>query len=391
MVAALAACQAVRGDVFELKDGGRVVGALVEGSGSAEYIVRTADGVEVTLARHQLQRVVQQSEAEAEYELRSRAAADTAGAHRELAAWCREHKLLAEADLHLARVAELDPTDEEARRSLGFQKVGGRWLSRDDVMAARGMVFYDGKYRTKQDVAIREREQQAGKVEVDWFGKIKIWRGWLDKRRPGQAEEAQAQITAIVDPNAAPALVRILDDEQDEYVFDMLLSVLGRLDHPAAITTLVAYSLNHDDGEIRHKCLDYLTSGVRPVSILPYVQGLKSKDNVIVNRAGEALGVIGNPEAISPLIDALVTTHKYEIQGDAPGQIGASFSPTGGGGLSLGGNGPKIVKEDQDNRDVLAALAKLGGTQEFEFDETAWRHWYVDKQMRQRVNSRRDE
>ena len=49
-----------------------------------------------------------------EYQSRSRKAPDTADAHRELADWCREHKLIAEADHHLARVAELDPTDEDA-------------------------------------------------------------------------------------------------------------------------------------------------------------------------------------------------------------------------------------------------------------------------------------
>jgi hypothetical protein len=382
---------AARGDVFELKDGGQVEGELIAGAGGSEYLVRTADGVEVTIARPQLDRVVQQDATRQEYLRRSRAAADTAEAHRELAAWCREQKLSAEADVHLERVAELDPTDEEARRSLGYLKVGGRWLSREEVMAERGMVFYEGKYRTRQDIAIRERAKQADNVEVDWFGKIRLWRGWLDKRRPGQAEEAQALIAAINDPNAAPALVRILSDEDDEYVFELLLAVLGRLDHPAAITTLVAYSLDHDDDEIRHKCIDYLTSGVRPVSIIPYVQALKSKDNVIVNRAAEALGLIGNPEAISPLIDALVTTHRYQVQAEQPG-ISAGFSPSGGGGgLSMGGNGPKIIRKDEENPDVLQALAKLAGTQEFEYDETAWRHWYVDQQMRQRINARRDE
>ena len=71
------------------------------------------------------------------------------------------------------------------------------------------------------------------------------------------------------------------------------------------------------------------------MSIVPYVQALRSKDNVIVNRAAEALGTIGDPEAISPLIDALVTTHKYLIQpagGGGPGEITAGFG-TGGGDI----------------------------------------------------------
>jgi hypothetical protein len=40
---------------------------------------------------------------------------------------------------------------------------------------------------------------------------------------------------------------------------------------------------------------------------------------------------------------------------------------------------------------VLQALVKLSGNQNFEYDKPAWRAWFVDMQMRQRVNARRDE
>jgi hypothetical protein len=129
------------------------------------------------------------------------------------------------------------------------------------------------------------------------------------------------------------------------------------------------------------------------VSIIPYVQALKHKNNKVVNLAGEALGRIGDPGAISPLIDALVTTHKYQIQpgsGSGGTAIGATFG-SGGGGLSLGGNKPKIVQKDEENPSVHQALVKLSGKQNFEFDEQAWRAWFVDLQMRQRVNMRRDD
>ena len=72
--------------------------------------------------------------------------------------------------------------------------------------------------------------------------------------------------------------------------------------------------------------------------------------------------------------------------------MSASFNPSGGGGggLSMGGNAPKVVKEDYNNERVHQALMKLSGKQNFEFDEPAWRAWYVDMQIRQNVNARRD-
>jgi hypothetical protein len=387
----------LRADVFQLKDGGDVAGAVIEKTEGGGFIVRTPEGAVVSLERTMLARVIEESAALAEYRERSRKAPDTAEAHRELAAWCRQQKLTAEADIHLARVVELDPNDDEARRSLGFQKVGDRWLNANDLMAKRGMQFFEGKYRTAQDIAIRQRNKQEGDVSVKWFHDIRLWRDWLDKGRPERVAEAHAQITAINDPGAAPALARLIDEEKNHAIFELLLATLAQLDHPIAVQTLVSYSLDPTAGrETRAQCLDYLTNGKHLVSIVPYVQALKSKNNKVVNLAGQALGRISDPAAISPLIDALVTTHRYQVQPNPGGgsPIGATFGSgagMSGGGLSMGGNGPKVIQRDEQNESVHQALVKLSGKQNFEFDEPAWRAWFVDLQMRQRVNARRDE
>jgi hypothetical protein len=386
-----------RGDVFALKDGGEVVGTLVERTDDGAYVVKTADGVQLTLNREQLQKLAPQDKTALEYERRSRSAPDTADAHRELAAWCREQGLTAEADHHLQRVVDLDPADENARRSLDFVRVGDRWLSHDDAMRQRGLTMFEGRWRTAQDIAIRQRNNTVGDGEANWVGRVRLWRGWLDNRREDRVEEAQAEFAAINDPQAAPALVQFLEKEEDDWAFDILLNALGRLDDALAVQTLVRYSLEFEHpnksraAAIREDCLAYLTSAARPVSIVPYVTALKSKDNIIVNRAGEALGKLGDPAALSPLIDALVTTHKYLIDPGSGGRTNAAFDPSGGGGgFTTGGERPKYQTVDEDNQRVLAALKKLSG-QNFDYDEVAWRRWYVDMLMRQHTNARRDE
>lgn len=382
----------VRGDVFELQGGGQVTGETIERGEAGAYVVRTDDGVQVTIPRDKLARIVQQSEAQIEYAKRSRAAEDTVEAHRQLVAWCREHGLAAEADRHLSRIVELAPDDEAARKSLGYVRSGKRWLSQEDVNAARGLTMYDGKYRTAQDIAIRKQDESSQHIEVDWFANLRLWCEWLHGRRPDRVEEARARIAAVNDPAATSSVVKLLAKEDDPWVFAMLLDVLGRLDDPLAIETLVSLSLADVSSETRSKCLDYLTAGPRPVSIVPYVLALKSKDNRVVNRAGEALGRIGDSAAISPLIDALVTTHKYQVQAGAPGGMNASFDPNGGGGgFSFGGNGPKTVERTLENTRVLRALTTLSSSQDFGYDQRAWRRWFVDRQMHDRVNSRRDE
>jgi hypothetical protein len=390
-MAATALTRTTRGDVFELSGGGAVRGVSEE-SDAKSYVVRTDDGVLVTISRNEVARVIREGEFAQEYRRRSRQAADDPASHRELAAWCKDHGLAAEARTHMRRLLELAPDDEAARRSLGYVKRGQTWLSQDELMAHRGLQLFDGKYRTAQDVAIRKRNHAADAAEIDWLANLRLWKEWLRSDRTGRSEEAQARIAAIVDPSAVPALVKLLSAEDDPWTFDLLLDALGRLDHPDAVRTLVRLSLDDVAPEVREKCLDYLTDRESPVSIVPYVQALKDRDNRVVNRAGEALGRLGDVAAISPLIDALVTRHTYRIQPGNSNEFNASFNPNGGGGgFSFGGNGPKDVDRDRENPRVLQALNKLASPQGFEYDEQAWRRWYVDQQLHEHVNARRDE
>ena len=66
------------------------------------------------------------------------------------------------------------------------------------------------------------------------------------------------------------------------------------------------------DREVRTTALEQLESLKSPQLVAYYVKKLRDKDNVIVNRAARGLGVMKDPSAIGPLIDALVTMHKHQ-------------------------------------------------------------------------------
>lgn len=384
---ALIACDLCRADIFQLADGGEVAGKLVERGENNEYIVQTKLGAQVTLTRKQVKNVVREAEQQAEYESRSRALPDTVAAHRSLAVWCKEHQLPELADHHLKRILELDPQDEQARTSLGYQQYHGKWLSRDDIMTARGMRYYEGTYRTEQDIALRERDKQFQNAEIEWLRQLQLWRRWLDSRR---AEEAQNNLLQVTDPAAATSVVQMLRRERDEEVRQLWMEILGQIRHPATMRELIQLSLTEPLRDTRVRCVESLLGLNENIDIQPYVKALKSKDNQTVNVAADALGRIGNPEAISPLIDALVTTHRLQISGG--GNIGASFSPNGGAGLSAGG--PTFVDEDVNNPEVRRALMALSHGQDFEYDEKAWSNWYVNERMIKRqplIDPRRDQ
>lgn len=390
LLSLLALSNAAWADVFELTDGGRVTGVLVNRGPDQEYVVRTESGAVLTLTKAQVHKVTEADDNLLEYEQRSRALPDTVDAHRQLAEWCKEHQLTKFRDHHLQRILQLDPSDNEVRKSLGYQKHNGRWLTRDQIMEQRGLRNYHGTYRTEQDIALREREKQREVAETDWLHRIRLWRRWLDKRR---SEEAVQNIREIQDPLAAPALVKLLKREKNPSVRELYLAALGGLKHPAALEMLVQLSLEDPDHEVRQLCLDDLLRVHGPVSITPYVRALTSRhsDNDIVQNAAEALERIGNPAAISSLIDALVTTHRVTNPDAPPGEMNAAFDPSSGGsGFSFGG-GKKIFVEDIQNPSVRRALIELSGGQDFEFNVRAWRHWFVNLQKHQHVDARRDE
>jgi hypothetical protein len=383
---------ATSGDVLELANGGRIEGRLVDSpdGAKANVVIELAAGGTLVLPRSQVARVDSTSEAEAQYADLARASADTVDAHWKLAEWSREHKLRVPAQKHLTRILELEPNHEQARALLGFRRNDGQWMTREEVMESRGMVMYDGKYVTRQHVELLEQNKQAKVSQADWANHLERLRDRLTGRRQDRSAEAYAQIQAIQDPAAAEAVVDMLRREESPDLKRLWLEVASRLDHVAAVDALVHVSLTDPDPELRHQSLEYLIKSGRRGLVTPYVRSLKNRDNEIINRAGAALGQIGDPDAMGPLIEALITKHKYKVEDGNPDQHAYTFSPQGGG-FSFGGGGPKFVTETVRNPEVLAALVQLSGGNSFDYDQGQWRRWLAAQGKQQLVNVRRDE
>jgi hypothetical protein len=117
------------------------------------------------------------------------------------------------------------------------------------------------------------------------------------------------------------------------------------------------------------------------------LQALKSGNNELINRAAVALAKIGDPVAIGPLIDVLVTVHKEKVS-DNSGKMAINMSG-GNSGLGIGGP-PKFVNREVKNADVRVALIQLTRIAGFEYDQQAWRDWLADQAKSRRIDMRRD-
>jgi hypothetical protein len=381
-----------RADVFELVGGGRLEGKLAQSADAdkSNYVIELSTGGRVTIARSQVTKIDNISDVEAQYEKLVRTSPDTVESHWKLAEWCRGHKLVDKYQRHLERIIELDPNHEDARAALGFRQKDGQWMSRDDMMANKGMVMYKGRFVTPQHVELMEQQKEARITQADWNNNIERLRRGLTSRREENVTKARAELALLNDPQAAEAVVAVLHRERDPGLKQLWVEALSRLDSRAAVDALVDLSLTDPDEEVRRQSLEYLTKAHHPGLVTPYIHALRDTHNEIVNRAGAALGQIRDRDAIGPLIDALVTKHKVKVSDANPDQHAYTFSPDGGA-FSFGSSGPQVVTTAVRNPDVLAALVTLSGGTSFDYDQPQWRTWLAAQAKLNAVDLRRDQ
>jgi hypothetical protein len=379
-----------RGDVFALSQGGQVVGEFQnpEQSPRETYLVKTPEGVLLTLARSQVKQVLRPKPEEIEYEKIRSQYPDTAEGQWNLAEWCKEQKLNAQRKVHLQRAIELDPAHEPAHKALGHIKVNGNWTTQREVMAEQGYRWHKDRWRTQQEIDILDEKQQANAAEKEWMQKIGRWLGWLATDR---ADEARAALLAIRDPVATKGLAAGLRNYQaDPDVRVLLAQALAGMGTLQARKALAFGAIEDPVEDVRMACLELLKKKKEPVIVDIFVAKLRDKksSNATINRAGVALRVMGDRSAVGPLIDALVTVHKFKIGNANPGQMSTTFG-SGGGGLSVGSQ-PKILRQQMQNPDVLDALVALTGQAALGFNVRLWRDWYDAQRNHEAPDVRRD-
>jgi hypothetical protein len=384
------AAPSARADTFVLANGGSISGTLVNpGEAPREsYVVEVPGGGRLTLHADQVEEVLALSPAQQRYvEILPRMPHTVEGMWA-MAEWCREARLNEERARHLEELLVLAPEHKEARAALGYTKVDGKWVLPDEHMRSLGYIRFEGGWRLPQEVEIRQRAARTADAENQWRRTTRILRSQVGKRR---GPESVAELRAIRDPLAAPALADLLKDETLPELSRLYVEVLGRLNHPAATAALIKHAMENSDERVRDICLEQLARRGERGAVGVFIKNLGHKDNYMVNRAAVALARMNDPESIIPLIEALTTKHKQVINpgGGSPGEIGASFSPGGGGGgLSMGGKA-KIIERDVQNPIVLQALTAMTGAHHG-YNKSAWKAWYAAQNTPAAVNLRRE-
>jgi hypothetical protein len=242
-------------------------------------------------------------------------------------------------------------------------------------MADLGLVRYRGAWRTPQEIELIERDEAATLAQKQWNAKLERLRRQLEQ--PAAADRAGEELREISDPFAVPAITAALATEPVFQVRSWYVQSLAHIRTPDAVAALIAVACDHPDPETRIAAVERLVAIGPQQAVPPLVAALAGSDNARINRAAEALGRLGVPTAIGPLIAALETRHLTVVgSGQPAGSTSATFTPAGGG-LAMGG-GPKPKLVAVRNARVLEALVTLTG-QNFEWNADAWRAWLVNE------------
>ena len=382
--AAAGSSSTVWADVFVLRNGGRLEGELrnADESPRRQYIVATAAGAVVTLDAEQVEQRLGARPVEQEYEKAALAAPDTAEGQWKMAVWCTEHGLPTQRKTHLERAIELDPECKEARAALGYIKEDGKWITRTEMLQSRGLVQHKGKWLMPQEIELLTNRERHEKSEKEWIVRLNRYQAGLGGSQDAVSREG---IRSVKDPAALRGLSNMLRSDNSAKNRSLYIEALANIGVPEAGKILAATAVNDAVEEVRLTCLDYLKKQKNPDVVSYFVGQLRSKDNRIVNRAAVALSAMGDRSAVGPLIDALITTHRFKLV-TGGGNMNASFGSGGNGGLAMG-NTPKIIKQDIRNRTVLDALTMLTG-QNFGFEVRDWKAWYASERQRSAVTAR---
>ena len=406
LLCSVATPRMVWGDLVKLVNGGEVRGKILASPDAKDRIrLESMTGATIIVERSQTQFVTSRPAVVEEYESRSRRVKDEVDAHWELAEWCRQKGLTTQRETHLRRVTELAPDHDKAQTILGRVWHQGKWVDKDDLMASQGYVKYKNKYITPQELEVIENTADELERERGWFQKVKLWYGWLDGQHESRRPQALANLNAIEDPNAAPAVMKFLSTDSRIDIRQLAVRILVKISGTKAITGLVKIALFDEALQIRTAALDGIGRDYFDRAQIAFVKALKHESNAIVCRAATALGQIGDKSSVTPLIEALITVHHYQVAMDIPNNQTYSFSTDG----SFSSNTPAVppgvmaavrtgqllppvfapspdappplkkmvtVRIEHVNAETLAALGKLT-QQNFGYDKRTWNLWWA--------------
>ncbi|MEO6809329.1 MAG: HEAT repeat domain-containing protein [Isosphaeraceae bacterium] len=422
LVLGLVLAPEARADRIVLRGGTEIPGVVVPDPDHPDQVmVQTATASKpIAFPKEQVVKVVAEPGPLNEYFRRCDQVKETAEAQYEFARWCESRKLTGLAEIHDRRAVALDPSFGPSQKKLGRVLHGDRWLTRDELKEAQGLIKFGGRWISKQEKDEIDGKVAATAARASWSRRIKILHQTLIFGTNEKRVEAETQLVGIRDPAAVRPLVQAFGRES-ESIRRLLDQVLGGIPGPEAGAALIARLLNEPEVNLRGAALDELAHRRDPGTVATLIRALRSGNSTVVGRAAWALAALNVNTAVPKLIPVLVQVKRQVVWVPSASNGGGfaslpsmprgvpPFAPIGvltgpvvaPGAVAYGGTStyaidmmpgglasrsgmaagvtpgppmPQVVSTFFNNPEVLEALVKLTGLN-FGYDQTAWRRW----------------
>ena len=299
----------LRADVFHLSGGGTIEGELVKRT-DTEMVVRIGTGT-VTLGTQMVTRVEPAPSPASQYKDRLAALKPTAEAHVELAAWCEDKFLSQEAMQHYWAALKLDADNAPARTRLGFVRLEGQWVTRQEARQIRAAKAAQaaGSARTIDRNAGQRSKQYAKQLAELNRGPLSGW------AYSGEFQAARETVLALQDPAAVEPLYEALARQKDVAKRQLLVDALSRIGGDEAAGRLVDVMAADPNEAVAVQAQMALRTVESEKAMLKMGSLLKTGDELARNRVAMAMGDAGSGaiESVPSLIRNLITLEERII------------------------------------------------------------------------------
>lgn len=382
-------------DTIELKSGSQLTGKIIartEQDGHEYIVFKTTNGGVFKLDTRRLVKRVY--EVDPQYrELLAKMDDSSPDDHWKMYEWCKSQNngssYKREMEYHLARIIELDNTDEKAIQLLDNDRFDGRIRNRDHQFEGHGYVKVTGGWIPTLHLQNMEIEQQQEEVLAKRRGALKLWQRQLGR---ASASDLQKELNGIVDASMVGEIYQRALAEKDPDVRSLYINSIGQVATGPAQSALVYFAINDPVARIRDQAMTLVLQPQydRGASASIAAGFLTSNENILVRRSANLLRELGQLSVVDQLADALVTTHEF-MTGNDPNRTTAGQQTGGNGNNSFSfGGGPAKVKRAIANKEVLDALRVITN-QTFGPDPDLWKAWYTSQHTIQQIDLRSGE
>lgn len=286
-------------------------------------------------------------------QLRDRHAGTVAG-QEALARWCRKNKWTDLEKMHWTNVLLANPSHRDARSGLGVREYGGMLLTKEEV----------DQYR--------EGQKAHERALKDWSPRLTAFSKSIAGQDSSERERARAELYAIGDPEAIPAIRQALSDADQDWAVD-LIRAIGNIKGQDAVDVLVDCAVNFPQQAVREAATEQL------------------KQRSVFSYAPALLGALETPIELSYYLKTFGKSVYYGYEFDQEVSDGAQvrswnflnrLSMAAGNVTRRTITARELVTErnkqaEATNERVAAVLAAATG-QQFGNDPKRWWQWWAD-------------